>query len=70
MKTQYKAFFIRPKTAKKGYYIVHPLTYKFGQLLRKATCVFSWGNIYAKLHVPTNCISSFEMPIVIRKDEA
>lgn len=70
MKTQYKAFFIQPKPAKRGYYIVHPLTYKFGQILRKAIVVWSWGDVYAKLHTSTNCISSKKMPIIIRKEKA
>ena len=67
MKTQYKAFFIQPKPAKRGYYIAHPLTYKFGQILRKAAVVWSWGDVYAKLHTS---IPYKEVPIVVRKERA
>ena len=70
MKTQYKAFFIKPKLGKKGYYIVNPLTFKFGQILRKAICTWSWGDVYAKLHVTTTeDLPSSKIPVIVRKDK-
>ena len=71
MKTLYQAFSIKPNVLKKGYYSVHPLTFKYNKLLRrKALCTWSWDEVYRKLRVTEKDIPLNEVPIIIRKDIA
>lgn len=70
MKTLYQAFLIKPNVLKKGYYSVHPLTFKYNKLLRKALCTWSWGEVYGKLRVTEESIPLHEVPVIVRKDKA
>ena len=71
MKTKYKALYLQPKPhSKKNYFIVHPLTFRCGKLLRKAICTWSWGDVYARLDITTEGIPYKQIPIVIRKEKA